>query len=157
MSSRERPRNGSWLSPSAVRLVDSYPVIVTERIGECRDFYARLGFEVTFEADWFVLLSSEGAPSFTLAFMHAEHPSSPPSPAAYRGDGMFLTLQVADARAEYERLVAAGLEPDLMLTDEPWGQRRFGVVDPAGMWVDVVEQIEPKAGWWDPYVPGDPL
>ena len=65
---------------------------------------------------------------------------------------MFLTLQVADARAEHERLVGAGLELGLPLTDEPWGQRRFGVVDPAGMWVDVVEQVEPQAGWWDPYL-----
>ena len=65
---------------------------------------------------------------------------------------MFITLQVADARSEYERLVDAGLRCDLDLTDEPWGQRRFGVIDPAGTWVDVVEQIEPAPGWWDPYM-----
>jgi len=53
------------------------------------------------------------------------------------------------SRPEYERLVAAGLRCDL--TDEPWGQRRFGATDLAGMWVDVVEQIEPAAGWWEPY------
>jgi uncharacterized glyoxalase superfamily protein PhnB len=84
--------------------------------------------------------------------MHSQHPSSPPSPAAYRGDGMFITLQVPDARKEYDRLVADGLRFDLDLTDEPWGQRRFGVVDPAGMWVDVVQQIEPAAGFWDEYL-----
>jgi catechol 2,3-dioxygenase-like lactoylglutathione lyase family enzyme len=136
-----------------VQLLDSYPVIVTERVRECRDFYARwFGFEVGFEADWFVLLTRSGDAPCTLAFMKVEHPSSPPSPASFSGDGAFLTFQVADARAEFERLVAAGLEPELALTDEPWGQRRFAVVDPAGMWVDVVEQIEPVAGWWDPHV-----
>jgi uncharacterized glyoxalase superfamily protein PhnB len=88
--------------------------------------------------------------------MHTEHPSSPPSPAAYNGSGTFITFfQVADAEAEYKRVVVAGLECDLSLTDEPWGQRRFGVVDPAGMWVDVVEQIEPAASWWGPYLAGD--
>jgi catechol 2,3-dioxygenase-like lactoylglutathione lyase family enzyme len=136
-----------------VRLVDSYPVIVTERVCDCRDFYTRwFGFDVGFEASWFVLLAQAGDPPCTLAFMDVEHPSSPPSPAAFRGDGMFLTFQVEDARAEHDRLVAAGLEPELALTDEPWGQRRFAVVDPAGTWVDVVEQIEPAAGWWDPYL-----
>ena len=80
--------------------------------------------------------------------------TSPPSPEPYSGDGSFLTLQVADARTEHERLVAGGVELALELTDEPWGQRRFGVLDPAGMWVDVVEQIEPAPGWWDPYVSG---
>ena len=84
--------------------------------------------------------------------MHSRHPSTPPSPGPYEGDGMLLTLQVADAAAEFERLASAGLRFDLELKDEPWGQRRFGVVDPSGMWVDVVEQIEPAAGWWDPYL-----
>jgi catechol 2,3-dioxygenase-like lactoylglutathione lyase family enzyme len=136
-----------------MELVDSYPVVVTDRLHECRDFYRRLfGFEVGFEADWFVLLKSGGANPTTLAFMHSKHPSSPPSPAEYRGDGAFVTFQVADAEAEYRRLVDDGHRCDLPLTDEPWGQRRFGVVDPAGMWVDVVEQIEPAAGWWDPYL-----
>ena len=133
-----------------MELLDGYPIVVTDRIRECRDFYARwFGFEVYFEASWIVLVKN-GA--LTLAFMHSEHPSSPPSPAPYSGEGTFVTLQVADARAEWERVTAAGLSCDLDLTEEPWGQRRFGVVDPAGMWVDVVEQIEPAAGWWDQYV-----
>ena len=37
------------------------------------------------------------------------------------------------------------------LTDEPWGQRRFGLVDPNGMYVDVVEQTEPQPGFWERY------
>jgi uncharacterized glyoxalase superfamily protein PhnB len=133
-----------------MELLDGYPIVVTDRLRECRDFYARwFGFDVYFEASWIVLVKNA---SMTLAFMHSEHPSSPPSPAPYTGDGTFVTLQVADARAEWERVTAAGLSCDLGLTDEPWGQRRFGVADPAGMWVDVVEQIDPAAGWWDSYV-----
>jgi hypothetical protein len=31
-------------------------------------------------------------------------------------------------------------------------QRRFGLFDPAGVWIDVVEQIEPAPGWWDKYL-----
>jgi uncharacterized glyoxalase superfamily protein PhnB len=38
------------------------------------------------------------------------------------------------------------------LQNEPWGQRRFGVRDPASMWVDVVEQREPALGYWDKYM-----
>lgn len=138
-----------------MELVDAYPVIVTDRLRECRDFYCRwFGFEVAFEADWFVWVRSGGERPAALAFMHSGHPSSPPSPAPFRGEGAFITFQVADARAEHERLAADGMDFHLALTDEPWGQRRFGVVDPAGMWVDVVEQIEPEDGWWDPYVAG---
>ena len=139
-----------------MQIVDSYPVIVTDALAECRAFYTRwFGFEVAFEATWFALLTHPGQRATSIAFMRLDHPSSPPSPGEHHGDGGFLTLQVEDATAEYERVVNAGLRCDLPLTDEPWGQRRFGVVDPAGMWVDVVEQIEPQGGWWDPYVPGD--
>jgi len=139
-----------------MNLVDSYPFVVTDEFAECRDFYARwFGFVVVFEASWMVVMQGggEGSPT-TLGFMHSNHPSTPPAPAVHRGDGTFLTFQVADAAAEYERVTAAGLTCDLELTEEPWGQRRFGVVDPAGMWLDVVEQIEPEPGWWDQYLAG---
>jgi hypothetical protein len=42
------------------------------------------------------LHNQEGVPA-SIAFMHPEHPSAPPSPGAFRGDGMFLTFQVDDA------------------------------------------------------------
>jgi catechol 2,3-dioxygenase-like lactoylglutathione lyase family enzyme len=137
-----------------MQLIDSYPVVVTDKLRECRDFYSRwFGFEVVFEATWFVLLTSsvEGN-STSIAFMHPDHPSSPPSPAPHDGNGTFITFQVEDARMEHDRLREAGLALDLSLSDEPWGQRRFAVVDPAGVWVDVVQQIDPAGGWWDPYL-----
>jgi len=136
-----------------LQVVDSYPVIVTKALAECRDFYRSFfGFESVFEATWFVLLTSGGDHVVSLAFMHPSHPSAPPSPGPFRGEGAFLTLQVEDAGLEYERVLGLGLRCELPLQEEPWGQRRFGVVDPAGVWVDVVEQIEPEAGWWDPYL-----
>lgn len=61
-----------------MQFVDRYPIIVTPRLLECRDFWSsRLGFEVVFQADWFVLLQADGG-SASLAFMHPDHPSSPP-------------------------------------------------------------------------------
>jgi catechol 2,3-dioxygenase-like lactoylglutathione lyase family enzyme len=133
-------------------IVATYPIVVTDQLDECRDFYTRwFGLAEIFEASWIVVLSSDGeAP--TVAFMHPEHPSTPPDPAPFTGDGTFLTLQVEDAAAEYARVRAAGLRCALELKDEPWGQRRFAAIDPAGMWVDVVEQTEPTPGWWDRYV-----
>ena len=136
-----------------MRFLDSYTVVITESLSECSDYYRRyFDFEPVFESSWFVLMSSAGDRPVSIAFMHPEHPSSPPDPAAHRGDGSFLTLQVGDADAEYERLLGTGLRFDLPLTDEPWGQRRFGLTDPSGMWVDVVEQTEPLDGWWDQYL-----
>jgi catechol 2,3-dioxygenase-like lactoylglutathione lyase family enzyme len=83
-------------------IVATYPIVVTDRLRECREFYTRwFGLSAIFEASWIVVLSGDGeAP--TVAFMHSSHPSTPPSPAPFTGDEMFLTLQVDDAAAEYE-------------------------------------------------------
>jgi len=135
-----------------MRFQSSYPIIVTQRGTECRDFYRRwFGLEVVFEASWFVLLRS-GDGAVTVAFMAPDHPSAPPGPEPFSGKGMCLEFQVADAKTEYERFVEGGVQLGLSLRDEPFGQRRFGLFDPAGVWIDIVEQIESKAGWWDKYL-----
>ena len=136
-----------------MRLEDLYAIVVTDRRVECRDFYVRwFGFQVRFEASWFVYLAATGSHPFGLAFMAPDHPSQPPGRDAFNGKGLLLTLQVEDAAAEFARLTAGGLAIAYPLHDEPWGQRRFAVHDPAGTWVDVVQQIEPRPGFWDPYV-----
>jgi catechol 2,3-dioxygenase-like lactoylglutathione lyase family enzyme len=133
-----------------MRFIDRYPIIVTPKLAECRDFWrARLGFDVVFEATWFVLLQAEGA---SLAFMSPDHPSAPPGPEAYSGLGMCFELQVEDAAAAFAEFRQLGGEAGLALTDEPFGQRRFGFRDPSGLWVDVVEQIAPSDGFWESYM-----
>lgn len=133
-----------------MRFVDRYPIIVTPRLAECREFWtARLGFEVVFEADWFVLMQAVGA---TMAFMSPDHPSAPPGPEPFSGKGMCFELQVDDAAHAYETCRAKGLVCDYPLTEEPFGQLRFGFFDPSGLWVDIVEQIEPAEGFWDRYM-----
>jgi uncharacterized glyoxalase superfamily protein PhnB len=140
-----------------MQLQDAYPIIVTDKLTECRDFYARwFGFDVAFEASWFVYLASAGDRSHGIAFMAADHPSQPPGPETFAGKGMFLTLQVADAAREFERLSKAGARIAYPLRDERWGQRRFSLVDPAGTWVDVVQHIDAEPGYWEQYPPIDP-
>jgi catechol 2,3-dioxygenase-like lactoylglutathione lyase family enzyme len=136
-----------------MRLQSFYPIVVTEHLTACRDFYRRwFGLEVVFEASWFVLLTAGEAGPASLAFMHPGHPSAPPGPERFNGQGMCLEFQVEDARSEHERFAREGAPITLALRDEPFGQRRFGLFDPAGVWIDVVEQIEPAAGWWDQYL-----
>jgi catechol 2,3-dioxygenase-like lactoylglutathione lyase family enzyme len=130
-----------------------YPIVVTDNIAACRDFYQRwFRMDVVFEASWFVLLSAGQGPA-SLAFMHPTHPSAPPGPEPFSGKGMCLEFEVADAAAEYERFRSGGAPLVLSLRDEPFGQRRFGLFDPAGVWIDVVEHIESAPGWWDKYLP----
>ena len=118
-------------------------------------FYVRhFGFDVLFEAGWFVYLSGpggDGVRGATLALMHPDHPSRPPGPEAFDGRGMILTIEVADAAGVYARLRDGGAPIVHPLTDEDWGQRRFMTRDPAGVLIDVVEQTEPAPGYWERY------
>jgi uncharacterized glyoxalase superfamily protein PhnB len=138
---------------SIPRMLSAYPLVTTAHMRACRDFYMRhFSFDVVFEASWFVLLSraaEEGTVS--LAFMTPDHPSRPPGPETFSGQGLLLTLQTDDAAAEAARLQAAGVELAYPLTREPWGQSRFQVRDPAGLVLDIVEQVEPDDGFWARY------
>jgi uncharacterized glyoxalase superfamily protein PhnB len=136
-----------------MQVQDAYPIIVTDKLVECRDFYTgQLGFQIVFEASWFVYLASAGDRPYGIAFMASDHPSEPPGPETFTGRGMSLTLQVANAAAEFERIREAGVPVAYPLRDEPWGQRRFAVIDPAGLWVDVVQHIDSQPGYWDQYM-----
>ena len=66
---------------------------------------------------------------------------------------MILTFQVEDAAAEeHKRLQEAGAPIVYGLTEEPWGQKRFMLREPSGVLIDIVEQTEPAAGFWDKYL-----
>ncbi|RBM11812.1 VOC family protein [Streptomyces sp. PT12] len=131
------------MTPSA--LTSFYPVICTQNLRESLAFYTELlGFEKTFEADWYVSLRRTEAPHYELALVDAEHQTVP---AAFRQPvrGVLLNFEVADVDAEYARLVdGAGLRPELPLRSEDFGQRHFILAAPDGVLIDVITPIEPS-------------
>ena len=137
-----------------MRCRDVYPLTTTPDLGAARDFHVRhFGAAIVFEASWFVMLELPGeeGTGFRLAFMTPDHPSRPPGPEVFSGAGMILTVQVDDAAAAARRLEASGAPIAHPLTAEPWGQKRFMTRDPAGLTIDVVEQIAPAEGFWERY------
>ena len=136
----------------SMKYQDIYPVFVTKDLKSSKEFYGKwFNLQPVFESSFFILLVSEES-SRSIGFLSEVHPSSPPSsPPMNAQAGVFLTLQVEDAKADFHRLKNAGLKISYELKDEPWGQRRFGVIDPNGMYVDVVQQIEPEIGFWEKY------
>ena len=65
------------------------------------------------------------------------HPDFRPGKHTTRGAGVHIHLAVADAIACFERLQAAGLEPQGTPTNKPWGCE-FGIVDPSGVHLEIV-------------------
>lgn len=72
-------------------------------------------------------------------------PNQPHQPdflqTAHAGKGIVLTFETNDATAEYDRLEEQSAPIIHDIRDEEWGQRHFILVDPAGVYVDVVQYL----------------
>jgi catechol 2,3-dioxygenase-like lactoylglutathione lyase family enzyme len=124
---------------------DFYALVVVPDPLALSDWYARhLGFSVAFELDWVVYLVAPGERRFGVCFMREglDH-QLPQFRTPIGGDHLVLTIEVDDADSALREVQASGAVPAVSLRDEPWGQRHFMLRDPAGIWVDVVQQVEP--------------
>jgi len=120
-----------------------YPVLMSRDVTAAADFYREaLGFETTFELEWYVSLRLG---VFELALLHHEHATVP---SAYRAlpQGVLVNVEVDDVDQVHERLVSTtDQEPVLALRDEDFGQRHFIVAAPDGVLLDVIQPIAPSA------------
>lgn len=128
-----------------MEITSFYPVLMVEDVAAAARFYREeLGFETTFETDWYVSLRGD---SGELAILDRTHETIP---AGFREPvrGLLLNVEVDDAAAEHARLVGERRLPErLPLRDEDFGQRHFIVEAPGGVLIDVIEPIEPSAAF----------
>ena len=118
-----------------------FNVITTKVVRECGEFYTRfLGFESVADLGWYIHLRHPcGA---EIAFMEPDHPTQPPIyQPAWTGQGLILSLEVPDARAAYQEAKAQNMEMTMELKQEEWGQLHFGLRDPNGIPIDVVQHL----------------
>ena len=98
------------------------PNIRSDRFDECRTFYVELlGFEVAMDMGWIMTFVSPSNPTAQISVMRSDA-TAPVVPQ--------LSVEVADVDAVHAEAVRRGLEIVYPLTDESWGVRRFFVVDP---------------------------
>ncbi len=116
--------------------------VVTEAVEASRDFYVRLfGARVVYEGEdsWIVLLAlGESELGFMRPGLESQAPIFRPT---FGGQGVWIAIEVEDARAEQARLTSLGVPIEVPLRDEPWGDRHFAVRDPNGIGVDIVERL----------------
>lgn len=130
---------------------EMYAGFIVKNLKKTKDFYTSIFMmNIIFESSWFILFQSNTPNKTPIAFMHKDHPSSPPANQSFN-TGAWLTLQVEDAKLLYEKLKADGVSIKYALKDEDWGQRRFGIIDPNGIYIDIVQQIQPKTDYWNKY------
>lgn len=118
--------------------------IITPHLAETRAFHERhFAARATFDCGWYVVLRLGAA---ELCLM-----SPQPGMTPYAG-GACLNLVVDDVDALHAALAADGVQAVVPLEDHPWGDRGFGVVDPAGLMVYPHRAIPPTAEFRDAFV-----
>lgn len=122
-----------------------YPSLVTAKFAETWDFYTtHLGFRTMMECGCYVQLAHPGGAQLGV-LQHEQNVPAPELVSATDGRGFWLSLDVADADAEYARLATAGVEIVTEIADKGWGDRQFVVRDPNGVLIAISHRIAPGA------------
>jgi catechol 2,3-dioxygenase-like lactoylglutathione lyase family enzyme len=109
------------------------PDIKSKNLEASRRFYVDvLGLEVAMDLGFIVTLISPTNPTAQLSVMQVG------DPAAIMPH---VSIDVADVDAVHARAVAQNLQIVYPLTNEPWGVRRFFLVDPDGTILNVLSHI----------------
>ena len=109
------------------------PDIRSKRMDESRAFYVDfLGFSVGMDMGFITTFVSPGNPTSQISVLHDD------------GSSALLpnvSIEVEDVDKVYADATDRGLEIAYPLTDEPWGVRRFFVVDPSGTVLNIMSHI----------------
>lgn len=114
--------------------------VITEKLAETKKFYTEvLGFGITFENEFYLLLHTPNK-SAEISFLLPNHPTQQLLfHQPFKGQGIYLTIEVEDVDALYHQLKAKGVAIKIELRDEPWGDRHFAIQDPNGVGIDIVK------------------
>lgn len=114
--------------------------IITEKLAETKKFYTEvLDFGVTFENEFYLLLHTPNKSS-EISFLLPNHPSQQSLfQKPFKGEGMYLTIEVDDVDALYQTLKKKGVAIKIDIRNEPWGDRHFAIQDPNGIGIDLVK------------------
>ena len=119
--------------------------IVTQHLAESKTFYQRvLNFGITFENDFYLLMHTPGHTA-EISFLLPDHPTQQPVfQKPFNGQGVYLTIEVADVDAEYKRIKSLGVPIVIDIRNEEWGDRHFAIRDPNGVGIDIVTYAPTK-------------
>lgn len=129
----------------------SFPVYIIENIIEAKTFYTKhFGFSVAFENEWYIHLVSESG--IQIGFLLPKQPTQPKIfHKSYNGIGTIFSLEVDNVKSAYSEALEKSLNIVLELRSEDWGQHHFCIEDPNGIYLDIVQAIEPTEEYKEGY------
>jgi catechol 2,3-dioxygenase-like lactoylglutathione lyase family enzyme len=121
--------------------------IVTEKLAETKAFYTNiLGFGITFENEFYLLLHTPNHEA-EISFLLPNHPSQQSLfHKPFQGQGIYLTIETDDVDNVYNELKQKGVNINIDIRNEPWGDRHFAIQDPNGIGIDFVKYSPPAEG-----------
>ncbi len=109
------------------------PDIKSKQMDESRAFYVDfLGFNLAMDMGFITTFVSPSNPTSQINVLHDDG-SSALLPN--------MSIEVEDVDKVYADATARGLQIPYPLTDEPWGVRRFYVVDPSGTVLNIMSHL----------------
>lgn len=109
------------------------PNILSKNPKQSQGFYADfLNMEVTMARDEIISFASPANSTAQLSIIRDEE-SYAPQPN--------VSIEVSDVDEIYAKAIARGIEIVYPLTDEPWGVRRFFVIDPNGAIINILSHL----------------
>lgn len=126
-----------------------YPVLMSNDVATAAAFYRdSIGFEVTYDSDWYVSMRLDAYELAILAYDHETVPEGHRAPPR----GVIVNLEVDDVDAVHDRLTRQmKLDPVLAIRNEDFGQRHFIVAAPDGVLLDIIQPIPPTAEYAGAY------
>lgn len=114
-----------------------YPMVITKKIGETKDFYLKAGFKVRHEMkDEYLQVfwgKGEGIDiAFAAPFVTPDGRQFP----EFAGQGVMVSIPTPSADDTCAEFKKSGMKIESEAEDKPWGWRSFHVVDPNGVVLD---------------------
>lgn len=114
-----------------------YPMIVTKKIQETKDFYLKAGFKVRHEMkNEYLQVYYEPGETLDLAFMVPHKAPNGREFAEFNGEGVVVSIPTPSADDKCTEFKKAGVKIESDVDDKPWGWRSFHVADPNGVLLD---------------------
>ena len=109
------------------------PDIKSRNLADSRAFYVDfLGMQMAMDMGFVMTFVSPSNPTAQISVVRDDGGSTPLPD---------VSVEVEDVDQVHKRAVERGLEIVYPLTDEPWGVRRFFVVDPNGTILNVLSHL----------------
>ena len=115
--------------------------IYTQKVRESKEFYCQhFNFKVKFEMSGYVIIQHREHTAYELLFCVPNSPFvNKIFQAEFHSKGMIFQMEVENVVSEYERIRQSDIPVIIGLVSEPVNGEHFTIIDPNGIYIDIVE------------------